>query len=401
MIKIFRPNCYAVVSLLKKILVDKNHLGKTIESYFSANRKLGARDRNFIASQIYESIRYKRKYLLLTNLNDIISEADCWLFFGAKLISENFDLPEWFPIDEKDLAVLHKNSNGIIDEETELSYTTWFYEAIKAQYPKDYCSVLAALNEEAKVCLRVNTLKTNTEKLAASFSSSDISFQKLEGFPNSLVLENRSKITNHQSYINGEFELQDISSQSVVYFCELKVGMNFIDACAGAGGKSLLAAQIMNNKGRILALDIFQNKLQQLESRALKSGVKNITTAYANTETFDEFVEWADVVLVDAPCSGSGVIKRNPENKWQLEKERVNDITIKQSQILNQNSKLVKSGGYLVYATCSILKQENENVVEAFLEENKNYVLETSQTLLPGVNTTFDGFYMAKLKRLD
>jgi hypothetical protein len=136
-IKIFRPNCNAVVFLLNKILVDKNHLGKTIESFFLANRKLGARDRNFIASQIYESIRYKRKYLYLSKLNDVKSEADCWLFFGAKLLSEKIDLPNWFPLDEKDLKELHTNSNAIFDEASELSYTTWFYDTIKAQYPKD------------------------------------------------------------------------------------------------------------------------------------------------------------------------------------------------------------------------------------------------------------------------
>ncbi len=401
MIKIFRPNCNAVVFLLNKILVDKNHLGKTIESFFLANRKLGSRDRNFIASQIFESIRYKRKYLYLSKLNDVKSEADCWLFFGAKLLSEKIDLPNWFPLDEKDLKELHTNSNAIFDEASELSYTTWFYDTIKAQYPKDYQFILAALNEEAKVCIKVNTLKTSTKKLATSFSASAISFQKLDDFPYSLVLDHRSKVTNHHSYINGEFELQDISSQSVVYFCELKKGMNFVDACAGAGGKSLLAAQIMNNKGQILALDIFQNKLNQLDSRALKSGAKNITTAIANNEIFDKYAEWADLVLVDAPCSGSGVIKRNPENKWQLEESLINDITNKQSNILIQNAKLVKPGGYLVYATCSILKQENENVVEKFLLELTNFKIVSSQTLLPGVNTAFDGFYMTKLKRKD
>ena len=196
------------------------------------------------------------------------------------------------------------------------------------------------------------------------------------------------------------FEVQDASSQLVAEYLEVLPGMKVIDTCAGAGGKSLHLAALMDNKGQLISTDIYESKLRKLKIRARRNGVHNITTKEIDSlKVMKKMKGTADRVLIDAPCSGIGVLKRNPDSKWKLQPEFIDNIIKTQAEILDNYSQLVKVGGKLVYATCSILPSENENQVKLFLENHPEFVL-IKDNKVSAYKSGFDGFYMALLSRM-
>jgi 16S rRNA (cytosine967-C5)-methyltransferase len=215
------------------------------------------------------------------------------------------------------------------------------------------------------------------------------------------VLKQRENVFTSKEFKAGLFEVQDLNSQRVAHCVKPKPGMRVIDACAGAGGKSLHMAAIMENKGQIIALDIFGHKLEELKRRARRNSIHNIETRLIDSrKTIKKLRQSADAVLIDAPCTGIGVFRRNPDAKWKLTPEFLKEITQTQGEILRDYSTMVKPQGALVYATCSILPQENQQQILSFLSSDagQDFVLETQEALLPS-KTGFDGFFMARLKR--
>jgi 16S rRNA (cytosine967-C5)-methyltransferase len=214
-----------------------------------------------------------------------------------------------------------------------------------------------------------------------------------------LQLQKRENIFSNRLFKEGWFEIQDAGSQQIASFLMPRSGETVIDACAGAGGKSLHLAALMNNKGRIISMDVEDYKLEELKKRARRANAHNIETKIIDkSKTIQALQNRADRLLLDVPCSGLGVLKRNPDAKWKLNKEKIEKTSRIQREILQDYSPMVKPGGTLVYSTCSILPSENEKVVQAFLEKNKNYELKEAKHLLPSQG--FDGFYMARLERL-
>jgi len=204
-----------------------------------------------------------------------------------------------------------------------------------------------------------------------------------------------------EAFQKGLFEVQDAASQCVAPFTQVEAGMRVVDACAGAGGKSLHLATMMQNKGQLIALDIHAYKLKELKRRAKRAGAHNIETrVIESTKVIKKLHQSADRVLLDAPCSGMGVLRRNPDAKWKLNSEFIKRITKEQQQILTQYAHMVKPGGKLVYVTCSILPQENEDQISRFLssEIGQLFSLEKERHMWPSVQG-FDGFYMARLLR--
>lgn len=179
----------------------------------------------------------------------------------------------------------------------------------------------------------------------------------------------------------------------------MKEGMRVVDACAGAGGKTLHLAALMQNKGQIIGLDIYEWKLAELKRRAKRAGAHNIETrVITDNKVIKRLHEKADRLLIDAPCSGLGVLKRNPDSKWKIDQAFIDRIKGEQFQILSDYSKIIKKGGKMIYATCSILPSENEKQVERFLKENTDYKLLKDHKILPSQG--YDGFYMALIERL-
>ena len=195
------------------------------------------------------------------------------------------------------------------------------------------------------------------------------------------------------------FEVQDASSQLVAEFLQIEPGMRIVDACAGAGGKTLHIASITQNKGRIISLDTEQWKLDEAKKRARRAGVSNLETRLIEgNKTIKKLYDTADRLLLDVPCSGLGVIKRNPDAKWKLSMEFINKVKGQQSAILEDYCKILKVGGKMVYATCSILPSENQKQVQKFVAAHPNYKFEEERIVLPS-ESGFDGFYMARITR--
>jgi 16S rRNA (cytosine967-C5)-methyltransferase len=212
---------------------------------------------------------------------------------------------------------------------------------------------------------------------------------------------NRKNIFLTNAFKNGHIEVQDYGSQQIASFMEVEPGMKVIDACAGAGGKSLHLASLMKNKGHILSLDIYEKKLVELQRRARRNGVHIIEAKIIeSSKTIKRLKEKADRLLLDVPCTGLGVLRRNPDAKWKLSPSFLEEVKFTQQNLLRDYSTMVKPGGKLIYATCSILPSENENQIKTFLEskEGQLFTLENQKTLLPN-DFGYDGFFMAKLKR--
>jgi 16S rRNA (cytosine967-C5)-methyltransferase len=221
-----------------------------------------------------------------------------------------------------------------------------------------------------------------------------------EAFPDALLLQENLPVFQTSAFQDGLFEVQDAASQCVAPFLQPKAGQRVIDACAGTGGKTLHVASLMNNKGRLLGMDVAEWRLEELRKRARRAGVHNMETRVIDSvKTIRKLNGTADCLLLDVPCSGLGVLKRNPDAKWKLKPDYINKLITIQQQLLRDYAWMTKPGGILVYSTCSILPAENHDQVAAFMNAHPNaFEIIEEKSLLPSQG--FDGFYMARLKRL-
>ena len=300
------------------------------------------------------------------------------------------------------------------------NYPEWLHMTLQRRFGKDLTLEMAALQKRAPVDLRINHLKSNLAEVTATLAADEIPVSRGRYIPTALRLEDRRVMTTHTLYRDGAIEIQDESSQLVALLCTAKPGHQVIDYCAGAGGISLALASAMENKGQILAFDISPRRLRPLRDRLHRAGVRNIRVHAlgdpAARSLLNERAGKADRVLLDVPCSGSGAWRRNPESKWRLTAEQRGEFTRIQSEILDQAAALVAPGGLLIYATCSILTEENEDRIRAFLVRHNDFELlpvsevwanvigspcptaEPCMQLTPARNST-DGFFVAVLVR--
>lgn len=268
-------------------------------------------------------------------------------------------------------------------------------EELGAKWPE----IARASNIPAEVFLRTNTLKIDRKALLKELSNEFCPAQALDKNEVGIVLEKRKNTFRLRSFQSGFFEVQDGGSQMIAPYLEVKPGMRVIDACSGAGGKALHLAALMENKGQIIAMDVEAWKLKELQKRARRNGAHNIETRpIENSKSIKRLHNTADRLLLDVPCSGTGVIKRNPDTKWKLRPEHLDRVRKIQGDIIADYSKMLKKGGKMVYATCSILRSENEDQVAKFLESNTEFKLLKEERVDP--SQWSDGFYMALLERV-
>jgi 16S rRNA (cytosine967-C5)-methyltransferase len=254
------------------------------------------------------------------------------------------------------------------------------------------------MNQQAAVFLRVNTLKTSIASLKEALKQEQIETNELNGFQTALQLLKRDNVFQTKGFKEGWFEVQDAGSQLISEFLDPGPNDLVIDACAGAGGKSLHMAALMKNKGKIISLDIEDWKLQELKKRAKRAGAFNIEARNIEEgKTVKQLYHKADKLLLDVPCSGLGVLKRNPDTKWKLNAENLRQTKELQQNILTNYSEMLKPGGTLVYSTCSLLPSENRAQADAFLSKNKHFEFVKDKNILPSEG--YDGFYMALLKK--
>lgn len=391
--KLHNNTIRGVHTALQAIFEDGQYADKVIERTLKSNPKWGARDRSFIAETTYEMVRWWRL------INHLSPSKDYWDLFGTYWLMQGNPLPEWEEFTRINPDKLKGKYEAIEDPAMLESIPEWLHKLGKSELGDLWEAEIHSLNEEAEVVLRVNTLKTTRERLKNQLAADGINTYIVKGYPDALVLEQRENVFRHPAFKEGLFEVQDASSQLVAAALVVEPGMRVIDACAGAGGKALHLAALMENKGKILAMDVEEWKLQQTKLRARRDGVSIIEPkAIEGTKTIKRLKESADRLLLDVPCSGLGVLRRNPDTKWKLSLESIQKVRDTQQEILQSYPSMLKPGGQMVYATCSVLPSENELQVKKFLESEagKDFELIEDKKVL-AQESGFDGFYIARL----
>ncbi|MGZ3865425.1 MAG: RsmB/NOP family class I SAM-dependent RNA methyltransferase [Bacteroidia bacterium] len=392
--KIYKNLVEGVVQSLEKIFTEGRYADKVIEYLFKDQKKWGARDRRFVAETIYDIVR---NYRLLKELSG--NSGDFYKLIGVYLILHDTALPDWEEfkgIDKK--SVQQKWQEAKSKRAVFQSIPDWLDELGQAELGNRWGKELAALNEQAAVVLRANTLKISAPSLQKKLLEDNTDTVLLKEYGDALALKERKNIFSSPLFKQGLFEIQDASSQLVAKFLEPAPGMFVIDACAGAGGKALHIAALMQNKGKLVAMDVEERKLEELKRRAQRASATTVEAKVISSEKVISSLEGkADRLLLDVPCSGLGVLKRNPDAKWKLSLQSIEEVRQKQRNILQNYSRMLKVGGQMVYATCSILPSENQKQVEEFLSANRNYTFVKEKTIYPSEG--FDGFYMCLIKR--
>lgn len=401
--RLHRTLVFATIDALTEIFNQDKYADKVISKTLKRDKRWGARDRAFIAETTYEIVRWKRLYSEIAGINEHYNRENLFKVFSVWAVLRGIALPEW----EQLVGTPARKIKGRFDE---LSKTRKFKESIpdwmdeigvKELGEKVWSKEITALNIQAPVVLRANGLKTNPKELREMLAQAEIHTEPVKKYASALVLSERQNVFTSDAFQSGMFEVQDASSQLVAEYLDVKPGMRVVDTCAGAGGKTLHLAALTQNKGQIIAMDIYESKLKELKRRARRAGAHNIEPRAINsTKDIKKLYEKADRVLIDAPCSGLGILRRNPDAKWKLQPEFIDKIKATQQEILRSYSKMVKPGGKLVYATCSVLPSENQNQVESFLadESGKDFTLIKDDKILSH-QSGFDGFYMALLEK--
>jgi 16S rRNA (cytosine967-C5)-methyltransferase len=363
--------------------------------YFRQHRELGHADRGFVAEACYATLRrlrslsarcpddQPRKLLLaamyclrgwnLKQLAPILKDGDAEWLAAAK--AANTD--EWRPAVRCDLP-------------------DWLYERLSARFPGDIEALATALNRPAPLDLRVNPLKATREAVLKQLAADHIAAEACRFSPLGIRLEEKPVLSKHPLFVDGSIEVQDEGSQLLGFLVAPKRGEMVADFCAGAGGKTLLLGALMRSTGRLYAFDVAEKRLANLKPRLARSGLSNVHPVRIESENDQKVKRLAgklDRVLVDAPCSGLGTLRRNPDLKWRQSPESVEELVAKQTAILASASRLVKPGGRLVYATCSLLTEENDAIVQAFLSAHPDFRVLPAGELLQrqGIELSLEG----------
>ncbi len=397
----FRNLFVGIIDTLSQVFFEGKYADKELERVLKSNRAWGARDRAFIAETVYDLVRWKR--LVEGSMSKPLTKDTLWEFVGTWFImnmAEEQHLPNWDEfrhLNPKEIIKRHHQSakNLAVAQ----SFPDWLYALGEKELGAQWVKEVEALNQQAPTVIRVNTLKIDRKSLQKELKENRIKTHVLSKFQDALELDEKMNIFRTDAFQNGYFEIQDAGSQLIAPFLRVEAGQRVVDACAGAGGKTLHLASLMKNKGQIIAMDVHEWKLKELKKRAKRNNVQNVQTKVIEAKTIKRMEESCDRLLIDAPCSGLGVLKRNPDAKWKLQPEFIENIKNEQAKILDSYSKMVKKGGMMVYATCSILPSENQEQVEKFLANHPEYTLIQDKQYLPS-EYGYDGFYMALMERI-
>jgi len=399
--RLHRNLVYTVIDSIRDIFNEGVYADKAVEKALKRDKRWGSRDRKFVAETIYEIVRWKRLYAEIAEVKEPFSRPNLWRIFSVWCVLKGIPLPDWNQIE----PTPSRRIKGRFDELSKIrkyreSIPDWMDDIAVQELGEDlWTKELAVLNQQASVILRTNTLKTTREVLQQQLRTENVLTETVPKHPDALQLVERANVFKTEAFKKGFFEVQDASSQLVAAYAQVEPGMKVVDTCAGAGGKTLHLASLMENKGQLIAMDIYESKLKKLKIRAKRAGVHNVSLKVIDsTKPIKKLIKKADRVLIDAPCSGIGVLRRNPDSKWKLQPEFLDKIKKTQQEILKSYSRMVKPGGKLVYATCSVLPSENQEQVQEFLASNPDFEFVSDQKILAS-ESGFDGFYMALMER--
>lgn len=370
-------------------------LERQLKAWFRAHRFAGSKDRRAIAERVYGIFRHRAHFS-----HRMGSDAPRALIIAA-LLADGEDPETLFtggygpePLSAAERAAIHSIPSPP-PAWVESEYPAWLEGELIRSLGAELKKEMADFQERAPVDLRVNRLKAERDDVLAALTKDGFSCRGLEDLPDGVRCQSGMALSDHPLFAAGAFEIQDWAAQKAVELCEARPGMRVLDLAAGAGGKSLALAAAMQNKGEIVACDIRKSALEELERRAARAGAGIIRTHLLGADLSDLMAPGPfDLVFLDAPCSGSGTWRRQPELKWRLTPERLAELTALQDRLLNQAA---VAGGRLAYATCSILACENQDRVDSFLARNPNFARTGPDFHASPAQTGSDGFYLALL----
>ncbi|MDX2226672.1 MAG: RsmB/NOP family class I SAM-dependent RNA methyltransferase [Verrucomicrobiae bacterium] len=400
--KLHRNLCDAVVDALRVIFNEGRYADKVIEHTLKEDKRRGARDRAFIAEHVYEAVRWRR---LLAHGAGVGEEppfqyGDLWAMLGVLLILRQVELPAWEEWQALDpVEVVRRRTAAEKIRPLRESVPDWLDAVGVRELGTAWDAELAALNKPAALVIRVNTLKARVPEVVARLLELGVETRGDARFPEALILSKRISLFSTDLFREGWIEVQDAASQAVAHFAQVEPGHRVVDSCAGAGGKSLHLAALMGGRGRIISLDVEEWKLEELRRRARRAGASNIEARLIEgAKSIKKLEASADRLLLDVPCSGLGVLRRNPDAKWKLDPAFLEKVRNVQREILQGHCRMVRPHGLIIYATCSLLPSEGEEQVRGFLAKNTACTL-VEERRLTVAGDGFDGFYMAKIRR--
>jgi 16S rRNA (cytosine967-C5)-methyltransferase len=378
----------ACLLILREVMERGGVLDHVVARAFRENRRWGKRDRHFIADTVWEVVRWRRRLAFLAGSEEIERLMGVvWLLRG--------DEPVPLSPEERDEVLRRQERIGAEPRMIRESVPKWLDARGLDECGQGWEPQLAALNRRAPVFLRVNRLRADRDSVARFLSHEGVEVRIVEGLPDALRL---AEPLPRRLAADSRFEIQDGGSQMIAPFLGVRQGMKVLDACAGSGGKTLHLAALMENQGELLAMDVSARKLEILKSRAARAGVKNLRVARWDAEALRQWRGWADRLLIDAPCSGLGTLRRQPDLKWRIDSARLAKVCRTQRKLLDHYPELLGEGGEFVYATCSVLPSENRRQIDALCERDPRWRCLEDRTIDPS-RSDFDGFYMARCGR--
>jgi len=387
----------ATIELLDEI-VSRSEEGRgrpadlVANAYFRSRRFIGGGDRRAVSDRVWQILRrYGQLFWWLERTRHparaarAIVAADLMLQEGIELakVEAMFDggLYRPAPLDDAERRALRQMEGHSLPHPEQpdwvrLNVQEWVAPHLREAYGDAWGREIAALEAPPPVDLRVNRLKATVEEARAALAREGIETEPMRYAPDGLRLKRRLSVVTSQAFRDGLVEIQDEGSQLVAALVDAQPGMQVADYCAGAGGKTLAIAAGMNNKGRVVAMDVFESRLDRSAQRLRRAGAHNVERRALdgdNAKWLKRHKQTFDRVLVDVPCTGTGTWRRNPDGRWTLSAQDLAELVPKQAGILDAASRLVKPGGGLVYATCSVLPAEDERQVEAFVEHHPEF----------------------------
>ena len=370
----------------------------TLHQFFRARRQLGQRDRAFIAEGVFAVLRRLRSLSAQAGTNAVRPLA-----IGAAIRELGLSLRELEPAlsaDEQVWAREFKTRKPTLSPAELADLPDWLWDALGAALPEERDALARSWLAPAPLDLRVNSLKTTREAAQAALAADGIASTPTPYSPLGLRVAGKPALQNHPLFTSGAIEVQDEGSQILGYLVAPKRSEMVVDFCAGAGGKTLLLGALMRSQGRLYAFDISPRRLANLKPRLARSGLSNVYPVRIEDERDRHVKRLAgkiDRVLVDAPCTGFGTLRRNPDLKWRQRETAVAELAAKQARLLAAAATLLKPGGRLVYATCSVLPDENEAIVEGFLAAHPEFALGNAAAELARAGITLDTGPMLRL----
>lgn len=408
------PQFHGLIDALEQVLRFERPADAVMSAFFREHRKLGSRDRKLISETVYAVLR---RYCWLCALLEPQENSHRNLAIAAllRLRGHNLrEINELLKSSEQTLATELKARKPELSLAQQAELPQWVID--KLDWPEsDILALGQALQQAAPLDLRVNSFKGKRKKVLAQFAEEGIAAEETPHSNIGIRLGEKIALQQHPLFQDGQLEVQDEGSQLLGLMVAAKRGEMVVDFCAGAGGKTLLLASAMANRGRVYAVDVSEKRLKNLSPRLKRSGLSNISTILINDEQDARIKRLngkIDRVLVDAPCSGMGTLRRNPDLKFRQSSQSVSELNAKQSAILESAAHLLKPSGRLVYATCSLLREENEDIVEAFLAKHTDFTLLPVNEALPKLELEMgdylklyphlhqtDGFFAAAMVR--